>query len=170
MQQKEDDISKLNVFQTYWRLYGGLPAIFGSYYFYASLILSFALWPVWSEEVDDERVWASSAVEIIPSLMAFSLGGMAILLAFSNERLMKAIQERGKSDSLYMKTTATFFHFILVQTMSLVSVFMVQAYSVGFISWLGFFLLLYGLLVAIAVAGNLMKLAQIFNLNSEKQD
>ena len=166
VQQHADNISELNVFQTYWRLYGGWHAIFGTPYPYIALFLSLILTPVWWEEVDNERVWTSSAVEIIPSLMAFSLGGMAILLAFSNEKLMTAVQEDGKSDSLYMKTTASFFHFILAQTLSLLAVFLVQAYSIGLFSWFGFFLLVYGLLVSIAVAGNLMKLAQIFNLKN----
>jgi len=109
------------------------------------------------------------AVEIIPSLMAFSLGGMAILLAFSNERLMTVIQEDGKADSLYMKTTASFFHFILIQTASLVAVFLTSSISIGLFSGLGFFLMCYGLLVAVAIAGNLLKLAQHFNLAANKK-
>jgi len=163
---QSDKISDLNIFQVYFRLYGGWPALFSSGYFWLGLLFSFVCYPIWNEEVSNERIWTNSAVEIIPSLMSFSLGGMAILLAFSNEKLMEKIQENGRADSLYMKTSASFFHFILLQTLALLAVLLVQAYSVDFFSWLGFFFMTYGLLVAIAVSGNLLRLAQLFNLLS----
>ena len=166
---QNDEIQELGVFPTYWRLYGGWPALISSYYFWIGLLVSAICYPVWIEEQDNEMIWLSMAVEIIPSLMAFSLGGMAILLAFSNERLMTVIQEDGRADSLYMKTTASFFHFILVQTASLIAVFLTSSFSIGLFSGLGFFLMSYGLLVAIAIAGNLLKLAQHFNLAASKK-
>lgn len=168
--QESDRIDTIGVFATYFRLYGGWPALLTSPYFWVALLISFSFYPVWTEEVDNERIWLSMAVEIIPSLMAFSLGGMAILLAFSSDRLIKVIQQGGQADSLYMKATASFFHFILVQTLSLIAVFATSAYSVHLLSWLGFFLMVYGLLVAIAIASNLLRLAQQFNLSASKRD
>jgi hypothetical protein len=167
--QENDDIDKIGVFDTYFRLYGGWPALLTSPYFWIALLVSLLCAPVWLEEENNERLWLSMAVEIIPSLMAFSLGGMSILLAFSSEKLMEVIQQGGRSDSLYMKATASFFHFILIQTMSLIAVFFTSAYSVNLISWFGFFLMTYGLLVAIAIAANLLRLAQQFNLTSAQQ-
>ncbi|AKS46848.1 hypothetical protein SAMN05444287_1972 [Octadecabacter temperatus] len=167
--RESDDISDLNAFQVYFRLYGGWPALLTSWYFWLSLFFSFLCYPIWNEEVENERIWTSSAVEIIPSLMSFSLGGMAILLAFSNEKLMERIQESGAADSLYMKTSASFFHFILLQTLSLLAVLLTQAFSVDLLSWFGFFLMSYGLMVAVAVSGNLLKLAQVFNLLAAKK-
>jgi len=168
--QNRDDIDAIGVFDTYWRLYGGWPAILKSLYFWAAVAITFVCYPLWNKETGDERAWTSAAVEIIPSLMSFSLGGMAILLAFSNERLMKSIQQAGRADSLYMQTTASFFHFILLQTLALVGVLLAQAYTVDLFSALAFFLMSYGLTVAVAVAGNLLKLAQIFNLKQGAKD
>lgn len=164
--QESDRIDKIGIFDTYFRLYGGWVALLSSPYMYLALLISIICAPVWLEEEKNERLWLSMAVEIIPSLMAFSLGGMAILLAFSSEKLMKVIQEDGRADSLYMKATASFFHFILLQTSSLVAVFLTSAFSIDLISWLGFFLMTYGLLVAVAIAANLLRLAQQFNLTA----
>lgn len=163
MSQETDD-TKLSYFQIYWRLYGGLPEVLSSKYFWFSLFFTLLCFPLWDLEAENQRTWASSAVEIIPSLMAFSLGAMAILLAFSNERFMARVQEQGKAKSLYMKATASFFHFILVQTASLFFVLLTQAYSVDVLSAIGFFLMVYGMGVAISTAGILLRMAQIFNV------
>ncbi|WP_370227307.1 hypothetical protein [Cognatishimia sp.] len=161
---QENEKESTNYFQIYWRLYGGWPALLSSKYLWFSVIFSVVCSPLWTSEEDGERPWASAAVEIIPSLMAFSLGAMAILLAFSNERFMEKVQEKGKAKSLYMLATASFFHFILLQTISLFCVILLQAYTVHFISAIGFFFMIYGMCVAVSTAGILLRMAQIFNL------
>ena len=129
--------------------------------------------PLWTATDNGVRVWAQNTVEIVPPILGFSLGGMAILLAISSPRLLRTIRGGGKADSLFMKTMASFFHFILVQTMAIFSALLAKSYSSDVISAFGFFFLCYGTLVAIAVAWNLFDIARIFNATAtldEKND
>lgn len=155
--------NKTSPFYIYYHLYGGYKAILKSKYSYLALLISLLCWPMWVANDEEVRPWINAALSVIPSLMAFSLGGMAILLAFSNEKLMDAIQQKGKPHSLFMKAVATFFHFLLLQTICLIFVFVTLSFPHDIISYIGFFFMIYGLLVAIATAGILLQIAQIFN-------
>lgn len=108
-------------------------------------------------------MWAETALNIIPSLMGFTLGGMAILLAFSNENFLKAIQEDGKPRSLFMQGVSAFFHFILIQTLAITLALIAKSAANDVISAIGFFLLTYGLLSALSVAGLLLQISRVFN-------
>ena len=106
-------------------------------------------------------------------MLGFSLGGMAILLAFSNPRLLRVIREGGKVDSLFMKTVASFFHFILLQTTAVCVALIAMAYPSDVLSAFGFFVMCYGMLAAVAVAGLLLNISRIFNATAsfdEKDD
>lgn len=95
--------------------------------------------------------------------MGFTLGGMAILLAFSNEKFLRSIRAGGKPDSLFMKAVAAFFHFLFLQSIALVLALIVMAHPTDIISALGFFFLTYGMLAALAVAGMLLQISRVFN-------
>lgn len=119
--------------------------------------------PLWMKTGEDGRVWAQVAVEVIPSLLGFSIGGMAITLAFSNSQIFKAVIQGGKKDSLFVKTIANFFHFILVQTLALLLAIFCKAYSSTVLSFFGFWFFCYGILIALATSGMLLQTARVFN-------
>jgi hypothetical protein len=125
--------------------------------------LTIICYPFWTETNEDGRPWAQAAIEIIPSILGFSLGGMAILLAFSNEKFLEAIRQGGKVNSAFMSAVVAFFHFILFQTGALSMAFVSKAWPWWGISLVGFFLLAYGMLVSVAVAGRLLQLSRVFN-------
>src|SRR5690606_12202933 len=110
-------------------------ALFCSPYIYVALVLAAPMVPLWMKTGEDGRVWAQVAVEVIPSLLGFSIGGMAITLAFSNSQIFKAVIQGGKKDSLFVKTIANFFHFILVQTLALLLAIFCKSYSSGILSF-----------------------------------
>jgi len=96
-------------------------------------------------------------------MLGFSMGGMAIMLAFSNASIFSALTQRGQPDSFFLKVVANFFHFILVQTISILLAVACKAYPNDWISAIGYFSFCYALLVGVATAGQLLRTAQVFN-------
>lgn len=158
-------MESLDPFKLYWRSYGGWIALIKSPYFWTAAILTGACHSYWSDvDMFEGRKTAQLAIDIIPSLMAFSLGGMAILLAFSSGRFIDAIREDGKPDSLFMEIVANFFHFLIIQTMALGAAFLTNAFPTS--NWLAgaaFFLLSYSLTAALAASAMLLNASRIFN-------
>jgi len=102
----------------YWRAYGGWRAFTFSPYMHLSLLLTAATWKIWRRED-----WWDSVGSVIPSLLGFSLGGMAIILSFGGEKFLQTISGResgDKEESPYIAVTAAFAHFVFVQVLSLV--------------------------------------------------
>lgn len=96
--------------------------------------------------------------------MAFSLGGTAIILAFSGKTFLNAIRQKGVENSLFMKIVANFFHFLVVQTVALLLAFMVMAYQTSTVlAGIAFFFLVYGVVSSVAAAAMLLNAARIFN-------
>lgn len=165
---------KSGLFRIYWDLYGGSLAVFRSNYFYAALILTFLCQNYWLEIEDGKKIWPSTTLSIIPNLMAFSLGGMAIFLSFSNSRFLELIQRQGNPRSLYMRINATFFHFIFIQAIALCFVFLEKSINTNIssmistlVSLCGFFFTVYGMLGALATAALLLQMARVFNAQAK---
>jgi len=164
----------------YFRAYGGLRGILGSPIFGVSLIvsaLSYSNWltPTWVEKVET----------LIPSLLGFSLGTYAILFSIVSARLKGALRAlKTRADVSYLESVnATFFHFILVQVVALlwatlfsgswlfdaldilggstswVAATKLWAFRVG--SFTGFVLLTYSILLTVAAALAVYRLALI---------
>jgi ABC-type siderophore export system fused ATPase/permease subunit len=98
------------------------------------------------------------------------MGGMAIMLAFSNAKIFKTIAEDGKPTSYFMKIIGNFFHFIVAQTIGIILALSSIAYSNNYLSFFGFWSLVYAMLVGVATAGQLLMTAQIFNATASIMD
>lgn len=110
----------LKQYATFWRFlrryfhdYGGPSAVFGSPLFGASLLVTFASYHTWLQ--DD---WVDSIQSVIPNLLGFSLGTYALLFSLISPNIRKALRNlRNSRDVRYLdEMNATFFHFLLVQT------------------------------------------------------
>lgn len=156
----------IRTFALYWDLYGGKKALFASAYLYLSLVITVIAYPFWSTSEGLGRPWAQTAIDIIPSMLGFSMGGMAIMLAFSSGEVFKALSQKGRKDSYFLQVVATFFHFILIQTLSIFTAVLSKYYSSDALSFVGFFFMSYALLVALATAGVLLNTARIFNASA----
>jgi len=99
----------------YWKAYGGLNAVVGSPYFRAACVLTAVTYGSWID-----KHWWDQVLAILPNLMGFSLGAIAIFIGIGSESFRRLISRRREAeldvDSPFLKTTATFAHFVLVQT------------------------------------------------------
>lgn len=133
-----------------------------SAYLYVAAIITACLYPLWGSAAA-QKDWPQIAIDVIPSMLGFSMGGMAIMLAFSNRTIFSAISQKGRPDSFFMKVIANFFHFILMQTSAIVLSLLTKAYGTLPLSAAAFFVFVYAILVGLATAGQLLRTAQIFN-------
>lgn len=108
---------------------------------------------------------------VVPALMAFTLAGMAIVLALSGKKFTAAIREDGASNSMFMKVVVLFFHFIVVQSLALVSALFSASYpKEDWIAGFAFFLTTYGIASAVAIAAMLLNVSRIYNVTGGDDD
>lgn len=156
--RSSDDLIDEGVFKAYWRAYGGARALIYSPYLYISLFLSLPLIPLW---VDGGMV--PIALNILPSLLGFSIGALAIVIAFPGAALMKEITRGGRIDSTYLEVVSKLVHFILVQLSGVF--FGLLAHSYKGIALFGFsaFLTIYSMSVLMAAAMSMFGLEKVYN-------
>lgn len=150
-------------YRLYWHLYGGKRALLTSPYLHLAFLITAVCAPIWLDNAKGAPIWASAAVNILPNLMGFSIAGMAIFLAFSNESTVKAVTEDGEPASYFVATVANFFHFILIQTIALLLGFVGLHYVWQPLSGIGVLSLVYALAVSPAMAMQLLHTARIIN-------
>lgn len=148
-------------YKTYWEAYGGLKALFRSWYLWLSFVFVLATWPLWSCP-DNEGVfsWTETALSVTPSMLGFSLGSMAILLAIGPSTFLKLSQQGGKS-SFFMQAIAAFFHFMLIQIIAILLTLMVNSWPYGVLSFFGYFFFIYSISCGLAAAAALVDLAEV---------
>jgi hypothetical protein len=152
-----------NSIQGYWSVFGGGWALLRSTYFLGSLILTLVYPDLWHNLENGKPVWASLAIDILPSLLGFALGGMAIMLSFSSGRFLEAVRQGGKEDSFFMKMMASFFHFSIVLTTALIIAMISETFHHIALSFVGVWLTYYGITLVVATAGSIWHTARIFN-------
>lgn len=170
----------------YFSDYGGWRAVLGSPFFLIAVALSLSGYGNWTKDS-----WSSLSQALLPNLLGFSLGTYAILLSMLTGRLKAALKavpnERGVA---YLnEMNATFFHFIIVQVISLLWAIayngtllndLVEIVGIRF-EWVnaalkiasalggfvGYSLLLYSISLAIASAIVVYRLASIVDPSSD---
>lgn len=148
------------VFGAYWTLYGGAGSLLRSPYLHVALLLT----ALCAAFVDLSKVSISDiAISIIPNLLGFTIGAMAIALAFSSAETFKIVAEEGDPDSFFMKLMANLVHFIISQVLTLVSAIVGKAIQLSFLQYLTLGILLYAILVALAAGIQLFQAASLYN-------
>lgn len=142
----------------YWAAYGGWRSIVRSPVVWLAIIFTMVCAPLWI----DGR-WADLTISTIPSLLGFSLGAMAIILAFPSSPLFRLFTENGRRDSYYLDLSSKFAHFIIIQVIAILIAFVGKAYSNFLVSMFGFFMLSYAVGSAALAALALFGVAQIHN-------
>ncbi|MCB1443108.1 MAG: hypothetical protein KDJ72_08795 [Methyloceanibacter sp.] len=147
----------------YWDSYGGLKALSKSPYLWVSVIFTLVLFPGWMR-VEGREVIADVTVSVAPSLLGFSIGAMAIVLAFSGSSFFEVLSEKGRYDSAYIDLTSKFVHFILVQCFAIAfALFSKLQLDSVLLSFLATLTLAYALATAVATALALFGTARIYN-------
>lgn len=77
--------------------------------------------------------WWVTPTDILPSLIGFTLGGYAILLAFGDHRFLDLMRQSGSDSepSAYMDINAVFLHFLLLQFIALILALLAGESSLG---------------------------------------
>lgn len=154
----------------YWRIYGGWKAVLCSPFLALSClftVISFGYWV-------DSGAWAQDVIDIIPSILGFSLGGYAIFMAFSDDNFLKLLVDDDEEKSFYMALNAQFVHFILVQVISILVALVGKQLlpldaetELGFLciafSMFGFLVFSYALFTALATAFSLLRFGKIYH-------
>lgn len=170
------------IFTTYWDAYGRFPALLESFYLHVSCLLLVILYPMWMKEG-----WWDTVISIMPNMIGFSLAGLSIWLATGDENLkstISGVHPAGAKYSPYIRTNASFVHFIIVQLLSLIAAVTAKAFNFDpsgvlaeydyhilvYIGWgFGFLLFLYALATALAVTMSIFRVSTWYDTHQTKQ-
>jgi hypothetical protein len=107
-------------------------------------------------------------ISIVPSLVGFTVGAFAIILAFSSSKLFVALAEEGRETSLFMKTVANFVHFIIVQVSELLLAIINTSHPSAAIKCVLSMSLIYAIITTWSTGILLFQMATVFNMNESK--
>lgn len=160
----------------YWSVYGGWRSLVLSPYFHLAIVFT-----VLSSNWQESLAWADDSLQILPSLLGFSLGGFAIFLAFSDHDFIQLLTDNNgpktKTHSAYLKICALFVHFILVQVVAIGIAVHAQSFNIEIenqwykvlYSCIGYFLMSYAIFTTLATTLALFNLAILYNKFKSKQ-
>ena len=162
--------------EKYWKNYGGQDALLKSPYLHLAAISGVLFFPYQSRPDDH---WWNLPIDILPSIIGFSLGGYAIFLAIGDEKfknLMGGYDETNKDlPSPFIALNTAFLHFILVQIAALILAIISRNLNLpdsGLISLVflpysifSFFVFFYALYLAAATALELYRLSRWYDIH-----
>lgn len=150
---------QLEAFKDYWELYGRTWALVRSPYVHVALGLTiFCHWLTTGTSKPSDL-----AISVIPNLLGFSVGAMAIVLALSSATLFRTIAGKGRPDSYFMVLTTNLAHFILVQVFALLFGIMGKLTEQALLESIALFFLFYAVLVVLSTGIQLFQTAKIYN-------
>lgn len=103
-------------------------------------------------------------ISVIPAMLGFSLGAIAILVAFSDPKISTSIYKQRGNSSYFLSVVATFFHFIVVQCLTLFFILALMTYENRILSALAFLFFAYTIFSALASGAALFGFARIIDL------
>lgn len=166
----------------YWKAYGGWKALWSSIYLKIAIIITLICSHTWLNEK-----WMDDAITALPSLLGFSLGGYAVWLSIGDERLKNILYANKdiSKPSKFMRVNAAFVHFIFLQIICLLYVYLLkynsanaiiryfeqdwvfidefyflQDLTISFSNGLGFFLFIYSILSMLAAVFAIFRIAR----------
>lgn len=110
----------------YWKAYGGARVLIFSPYVHLACLLLLITRATWGSER-----WWDQVFTILPSLMGFSLGAIAIFLGIGSDSFRGLLSSRTKeaAQSPFLTVTATFTHFVFVQALAILTAVVCAALS-----------------------------------------
>ncbi|MCB1956341.1 MAG: hypothetical protein KDG55_11740 [Rhodocyclaceae bacterium] len=106
------------IFCRYWTSYGGLGELLASPYVHVAAVLTVVLFPAWLH-----GKWWELSLQVVPSVLGFTLAGFTIWLGFGDDQFRSLIfKDRPKRKiTPYIGVSAAFVHFIVVQFIAIVA-------------------------------------------------
>lgn len=155
------------IFNLYWKTYGGWKSVFCSLYFHLSILLTIII--LWANRYDESflREWMGYILSTSPNLIGISLTGMTVFLAIGDDKFKAAIRGEspsGKSSPM-MVFIASFTHFVLLQTFSLINAVIGRACLLNCSLYKIFSVLIfvYALLTVISTVMAIYRIAMIYD-------
>ncbi|MBG3092071.1 hypothetical protein ACEE45_02335 [Proteus vulgaris] len=161
----------IDIIKKYWSVYGGFTALFKSSYFYVAFLVACILYPAWSKSG-----WWGDVLSLLPNLLGFSLGGLAILLAVGDDGFKKLIAggSEGSKPSPYMEACTAFVHFIFLQILAILIALLAKTYGVILpkifckealllLSFFGYFIFIYSIFCTLAAVFAVFRVADWFD-------
>lgn len=158
--------NQLGEIARYWRLYGGWRSLILSPYAQTSVILGLLCIVNCAAGFDP----AATIIAIIPAILGFTIGALAIILAFSSAEFFAHLTDEGNEKSIFMKTVANFVHFICVQVVALLISILCLAHPILPSRIAASIMLFYAILTAFSTVIQLFQLATIFNLSKQNRE
>lgn len=150
-----------SAYKVYWEAYGGFSSLIKSKYLHASAVFVLIVPNTWMfKDIEGKYAWTETALSITPSMLGFSLGAMAILIAVGQSTFLR-LSQKGGNKSLYMKAIAAFFHFMVVQITSILAAIFVGSWNVLIFSLFGYLVFVYAIFCGLAAAAALVDLAEV---------
>lgn len=149
----------------YWHSYGGSLAFLASPYLHASILLTGVVLFLIRGKENFLREWFDMCLAISPSLLGFTLAGLAVFLGVGDERFRDIIRGVSPGDSSgtspFLCMIASFMHFTFLQLLVLINVLLGSLFSSHYGAYIVFsvWLFLYSLLVVFAAIFAVFKLA-----------
>ena len=103
------------------------------------------------------------AVGVLPNLLGFTVGALAIVLAFSSADIFRVIAEDGNPKSFFLTLTANLMHFICVQVLALLAAIIARIIDLPILDFVSLLLLVYAVIVTFSAALQLFQTARIYN-------
>ncbi|MGO8739150.1 hypothetical protein [Rhodoblastus sp.] len=147
----------------YWALYGGWWELIKSPYAQSSVVFG-ALCSICATPAFDP---AATTISVVPNVLGFTVGALAIILAFSSADFFRYLTQKGKSDSLFMKTIANFVHFILIQIGALLLSIFSSAHSGIIWKFATVTMLTYAVLTTLSIVIQLFQMATVYNMSTK---
>ena len=85
------------------------------------------------------------------------------MLSFSSGRFLEAIRQKGNEKSYFLKTVASFAHFVFVSAAAIVAAIFDKTFDNSCLSFIGALAFVYSILLVPATAASLWSTANIFN-------
>ena len=160
--------SQARTFSDHWIIYGGFVALLKSPHLYIALLLTCISTWFWATNDRHEYLTKASdlAISTVPNLLGFTVGALAIVLAFSSANIFNFLAEHGEPKSYFMKLTSALVHFISIQVLALIIGIIAKVTDSRTLDVVSLFFLYYAVLVTFAAAMQLFLTAQIYNAHA----
>ena len=107
--------------------------------------------------------WTAIAQDVLPALLGFSVGAVAIILAAPGMKTFQLLSEDGHAESYFMDLAARLVHFIVVQVLGMAALLIALAYPSTYTNFFGMLFLMYAILSAISAALAMFGIARLLN-------
>lgn len=147
---------------SYSRIFGGLYGLVSSPFLHCAIVLGVLCKVIGAPDPGFGQV----GIAILPNLLGFTIGGMAIVLSVAGHKIFISLAEEGDPRSFFIKLIVAVLHYIIVQVSTLI--FCVVDYNKpnGVVDLLVAIMLMYCLCLAVSIGIQLFQMARIYNAHA----